>query len=84
MTVRIAATPDLATVEVVDNGPGIPGAERERVFDSFHRIAGAAGEGSGLGLSIAREAALRLGGSVSLHDGTDGAGLVFRYEQRRP
>ena len=83
VTVRLVSNADLAVIEVVDNGPGIPIVERERVFDSFYRMAGAAGDGSGLGLSIAREAALRLGGSVSLHERPDGTGLVFRYEQRR-
>jgi two-component system OmpR family sensor kinase len=70
-------------IEVVDSGPGIPCVERERVFDSFYRMPGAAGQGSGLGLSIAREAAVRLGGTVSVHERQDGPGLVFRYRQTR-
>ncbi len=81
VTLRIVSKSDCAIVEVVDNGPGIPVIERKRVFDSFYRTAGAAGDGSGLGLSIAQEAALRLGGSLSLHERPDGPGLVFRYEQ---
>lgn len=70
-------------VEIVDSGPGIAPAERECVFDAFHRGPDSGGEGSGLGLAIAREAAARLGGVVSLHDRPDGAGLVFRYRQGR-
>ena len=44
-------------LEVEDNGPGIPVAERERVFDRFYRVPGTQGDGCGLGLSIVREIA---------------------------
>ena len=40
---------------VRDNGPGIPTAERERVFERFYRILGNGAESSALGLSIAKE-----------------------------
>ena len=83
VTLRLFTEQDNAVIEVIDNGVGIPVSERERVFDAFYRVAGAAGQGSGLGLSIAREAALRQGGRVSLHERQDGCGLVFRYQQKR-
>ena len=83
VTLRLLSDSDSAIIEVVDNGPGIPASERERVFDSFYRLSGASGEGSGLGLSIAREAAIRQGGTVSLHERQGGYGLVFRYRQKR-
>ena len=83
VTIRLLADDDIAVVEVVDSGPGIPLAERERVFDAFYRMPGTIGAGSGLGLSIAREAASRLGGSVSLRKRHDGPGLVFSYRQKR-
>lgn len=83
VTIRLLLDGDSAVIEVVDNGPGIPVSERERVFDSFYRMPGTVGEGSGLGLSIAREAALRLGGAVSLDGRPNASGLVFRYRQRR-
>lgn len=83
VTVRLLSDDESATIEVVDNGPGIPLSERERVFDSFYQIPGTTREGSGLGLAIAREAAIRLGGVVSLHDRPQGRGLVFRYRQAR-
>lgn len=83
VTVRLLSESDAGVVEIVDSGPGIAPAERERVFDAFHRGPDSGGEGSGLGLAIAREAAARLGGVVSLHDRPDGAGLVFRYRQGR-
>ncbi|QZN84847.1 ATP-binding protein [Cellulomonas sp. C5510] len=80
-------------VAVVDDGPGVPAADRERVFERFVRLddarARAAG-GSGLGLAIAREVARELGGDVVLTDGAgavpaDGAGGAgLRAELRLP
>jgi len=46
-------------------------------------MVGTPGEGSGLGLSIAREAANGLGGTVSFHERDDGPGLIFRFELGR-
>lgn len=83
VTVRLLAEGETAVIEIVDNGPGIPFEERERVFDAFYRMPGAAVMGSGLGLSIAREAASRLGGAVTLREREDGPGLVFSYWQKR-
>lgn len=83
VTLRLLSDEDSAVIEVIDNGPGIQVSERDRVFDAFYRMPGAAGEGNGLGLAIAREAAMRLGGKVSLHARQEGTGLVFRYRQRR-
>ncbi len=83
VTLRLLSEHNNAVIEVVDNGPGVPVPEREHVFDAFYRMPGTTGEGSGLGLSIAREAAIRLGGTVSLHERQEGCGLVFRYRQRR-
>ena len=81
VTLRVAADPTEAVIEVIDDGPGIPTAERVRVLEPFHRLDRGAGDGSGLGLSIAREAAERLGGTLELADGPGGRGLTFRYRQ---
>jgi two-component system OmpR family sensor kinase len=83
VTLRLASDDLGALIEVVDNGPGIPLPDRERVFDSFYRMSGAGRDGSGLGLAIAREAAARLGGTVRLHDPREGSGLVFRFRLGR-
>lgn len=66
-----------AVLEVADNGPGIPAAERERVFGRFYRRAGEQEPGSGLGLAIVRAIAERHGATVSLHD-SDAGGLLVR------
>ena len=60
--VRITATRKEAIVRVVDQGPGLPEAELERVFEPFHR--GADRSGAGLGLAIARGFAAANGGRV--------------------
>ncbi|MBS1190516.1 MAG: two-component sensor histidine kinase [Rhodocyclaceae bacterium] len=66
-------------LEVCDNGPGIPSADRERVFDRFYRRGGEEESGSGLGLAIVRAIADRHGAQVALGDGMDG-GLRVRVE----
>lgn len=53
-------------VVVEDNGPGIPQAERARVFDRFHRVPGSDAPGSGLGLAIVQAIARRHGAQVAL------------------
>jgi two-component system OmpR family sensor kinase len=83
VTLRHYVDGEYAVVEISDTGPGIPVDARERVFDAFHRLNGAGSEGSGLGLAIAREAAARLGGAISLHDRSQGIGLLFRYKHTR-
>lgn len=73
--VRVGLEPG-PVVAVEDAGPGIPPAERERVFARFARLSdyGAHG-GSGLGLSIARSLAQAIGAEVALEDGPGGVGL---------
>lgn len=63
-----------ALLQVQDNGPGIPESEREQVFDRFHRIAGAASTGSGLGLSIVRRVAEVHGARVEISTGDNSVG----------
>jgi two-component system OmpR family sensor kinase len=66
--VRVEANGATATLEVADDGPGIPDANREQVFDRFVRGTGpadtAGGSGTGLGLAIVRAVARSHGGEV--------------------
>ena len=64
-----------AVVEVLDSGPGIPEAQRKRVFQRFYRGEQASGAGSGLGLAIAKRVVERHGGSIMLGSGEGGCGL---------
>jgi two-component system sensor histidine kinase QseC len=63
------------SLAVVDSGPGIPEAERGKVFDRFHRVLGTGEEGSGLGLSIVRRIADLHRATVVLGEGPGGRGL---------
>jgi len=65
-------------LEVVDDGPGIPAAERARVFDRFYRVAGTDVPGSGLGLAIVKQVADLHRARVELADGLAGRGLTAR------
>ena len=76
--VRVRTDGAEVIAEVLDAGPGIPPAERERVFDRFHRGEGAAGSGSGLGLAIVREIAARHRATVELANRDGGPGLTAR------
>jgi signal transduction histidine kinase len=66
-----------ARMWVADSGPGVPAAERERIFDRFHRAGDRRlSEGAGLGLSIVSAIAQAHGGRVEL-DSREGAGATF-------
>jgi signal transduction histidine kinase len=66
VAVSVAGENDRVVLEVVDRGPGIPEAERQRIFEPFYRLAGARenGRGSGLGLALVLDIAQRHGGSA--------------------
>lgn len=71
-------------IAVADNGPGIPRADRERVFEVFYRVRYDDYEvkGSGLGLAIARRLARNLGGDVLL-ESREGEGSTSTLELPR-
>jgi two-component system OmpR family sensor kinase len=66
---------DQISVSVSDSGPGIPDAERERVFDRFYRSAGNKEHGSGLGLAIALKIAQRHQATLSMENNEDRPGF---------
>ncbi|MFD5802793.1 sensor histidine kinase [Streptomyces sp. NPDC127020] len=75
---------DLAVVGVADDGEGVPAADRERIFERFVRLDAARSRddgGAGLGLAIARDVAVRHGGTLTVHDAPAGGAL---FELRLP
>jgi two-component system, OmpR family, osmolarity sensor histidine kinase EnvZ len=69
-----------AIMLVDDRGPGVPGAERERIFEPFLRLEASRNRdrgGAGLGLAIARHLVLSLGGIIAVED-RPGGGARFR------
>lgn len=67
ITLGVDAAPS-PSIYVEDDGPGIPVADREIVFERFRRLPGSRGAGSGLGLAIVREIARAHGASVAVED----------------
>ena len=62
------------SVDVLDNGPGVPPAQQRRIFEAF---VSQDADGTGLGLPIARELAVALGGGIEMQS-ESGAGSRFR------
>jgi len=80
-----SADGDEACVLVVDDGPGIAAADRERVFERFVRLDEARGRpegGTGLGLAVARAIARTHGGDVRVVESPTGAALQVRVPTR--
>ncbi|MCW2676893.1 MAG: Signal transduction histidine kinase [Modestobacter sp.] len=78
---RDAAVPGAVWIEISDDGPGIPAADRERVFDRFVRLDEARARddgGSGLGLAIVRGLVTAHGGRVCVQDGSVLPGALVR------
>jgi len=72
VTVGLAASDQRARLWVDDQGPGIPAADRERVWDRFWRLErdrGSAVAGTGIGLAVVRELVALHGGRAWAEDG---------------
>jgi signal transduction histidine kinase len=83
--VRTAREGAEAVVSVADNGPGVPLAERQRIFDRFYRLESSRSTpGSGLGLALVAAVARLHGAAVSLSDAQPGleVRVVFRGRPR--
>ena len=65
-------------LRVIDHGPGIPAAERDRIFDQFYRLRrnGRGPDGTGMGLAICRGILAALGGHIRVET-TPGGGATF-------
>ncbi|WP_329053487.1 HAMP domain-containing histidine kinase [Streptomyces violaceus] len=84
VTVSVRREGDLAVVGVADDGDGVPEADRERIFERFVRLDTARSRddgGAGLGLAIARDVAVRHGGTLTAGRGPAGGAL---FELRLP
>lgn len=71
--VAVVLDGDQAVLRVEDDGPGVPEGERERIFERFVRLDDARARddgGAGLGLAIARDVAVRHGGSLAVREGS--------------
>ncbi len=81
VTVRTRSTPATVTIDVIDNGEGIDPVDLDRVFDRLHRGDPARtrirGEGSGLGLTIARAIVIGHDGSLTAASPGPGRGATF-------
>lgn len=86
ISVSIRKSATQVTVEIQDNGPGIPVEDRSRIFDRFYRVDKARWResgGAGLGLSIAKWVIEAHGGSIGL-ESTNESGCVFRIQLGPP
>jgi signal transduction histidine kinase len=81
VSVVVSASGRQATVQVCDRGPGVPEAQRERIFEPFYRLPGHAEQagGVGLGLSLVKQIAERHGGSVHCLS-REGGGSCFELK----
>ena len=77
VTVRMSATDSLLTLEVADEGPGIPESDRELVFERFYRATESRTmPGSGLGLAIVRQVVVTHGGTIDARSAPGGGALL--------
>jgi len=78
VSVIVATAGNQVTLQVCDRGPGVPDAQRERIFEPFYRLPGHAEQagGVGLGLSLVKQIAERHGGSVRC-TAREGGGSCF-------
>lgn len=76
--IEVTSSRDAVCIDILDRGPGVSGAERERIFELF--VSSRPG-GTGLGLFLARTAIERCGGSIEVLD-RPGGGSRFRVKLR--
>lgn len=88
ITVRGSGDTAAATVHVSDDGPGLTSEEAKRIFEPFYRaghVLTRDSRGAGIGLALARERAVTVGGTVSVSSGPDaGTTFVLRFPRVHP
>ncbi len=85
ITVDVSVESGELVITVTDEGPGIPVAYRDRVFDRFFRLEGMHGKpGTGIGLYLVRELTEAHGGSVSIREGPEGRGCAVEVRIPAP
>jgi signal transduction histidine kinase len=75
IAVRCAREAQVVRFEVLDDGPGVPEADRERIFDRFYRRPGHSERGSGVGLALVARIAQTHHATITTGDGLDGLGF---------
>jgi two-component system sensor histidine kinase TctE len=84
VTVRCGMQDEATFLEVEDDGPGIPEAERTHVRKRFYRMPGSVGHGCGLGLAIVDEISRLHDADLTIEAGANGRGARIRVSFRRP
>ena len=77
---RIQSSGETIELSVCDQGPGIPEAEKARIWDRFYRVLGSGETGSGLGLSIVKQIADLHHAEVETANGDNGKGLCVNVK----
>lgn len=85
IAVRTLRRDGMVVVEVADTGPGIPDADKEKVFEMFYTSAGSdARRGMGLGLALCKSIVNAHGGTISVSDNVPhGAVFAFTLQEER-
>jgi two-component system sensor histidine kinase/response regulator len=82
VTLIMDSQQDLATVAVIDQGPGVPLGSREKIFEKFGQVEGATHRrpySSGLGLTFCQLVVQKHGGQIAVDDGPGGVGSRFWF-----
>jgi signal transduction histidine kinase len=77
VAVSLRSAPPEVEFQVLDQGPGVPAEERERIFDVYQTKAGEEGKGTGLGLPLSRRLARLLGGELLAESGAESGGCFI-------
>jgi two-component system sensor histidine kinase KdpD len=78
ITLSVWATADTVTLEIADQGPGLPPGEEQRIFEKFYRARPSANGGAGLGLAICRAIVEAHNGRIWAENRA-GGGAAFRF-----